>query len=629
MLAAQHYSLRHWRSPERNVRRFFDIDDLVGVRVEDPDVFARTHALVIELVADGSFDALRVDHVDGLRDPAGYLDRLAGATGVPVLVEKILGPDETLPAAWPVAGTSGYEHLADLDALFVESAGLWAMDDDYLAAGGLPFAEVEAAARRQVLHDLFPTEWHARGAAAAAATGLPEDAARDAVAGLTVGLDVYRTYLVTGQPPEPTDRQRLTGAADRAGAAGDEAVRTVHDALADPDRAPDLTARWQQLSGAVMAKGHEDTAYYRHTRLLALNEVGGDPDGPLHADPLRRFHARQAARAADGRAGMTTTTTHDTKRSEDTRSRLLALTEIAPTWIAGLESLRAALPPTIDRDEMRTIAQTLVGAWPLDDAAWPDFEPRVLAYLRKALRERKETTSWVDPDETHEEEVLAATSALLADRGATFDRHLGAVRERVAVAAATTSLTRVVLKHAAPGVPDLYRGAERWALDLADPDNRRPVDHDRDIRQLQEWVGRPPALAELRRSWRDGRIKLWCTWRTLTARRSQAPSFVAGRYVPVAVTGAEAHRLVAFARVDPDRVALAVGARRGIGLDGADGFPVGAVWGDTRLDLSTVDLTAFDRPVLDVLDPDARPAPASPWVRDLLPALPAALLVSA
>jgi malto-oligosyltrehalose synthase len=627
LLAAQHYTLTHWRAPARNVRRFFDIDDLVGVRVEDPDVFARTHTLVEELAAAGVVDALRVDHVDGLRDPAAYLERLDRITGVPVLVEKVLGPDEELPSAWPVAGTTGYEELTALDTLFVDAEGLRTLDRDYRAEGGRPFAAVERAARGQVLADLFPSEWAARSREAAALLGVDvtEAAVPTAVRSLTLGLDVYRTYLAPDRPASKDDRARLLDARAAAGSTDTDADATLGrlvDALTSDDAGARVwAARWQQLSGAVMAKGHEDTAYYRHTRLLALDEVGGDPDGPLRDGGRDRFHAHQQRRLDRGRPGLTTTTTHDTKRSEDARSRLLALTEVPDEWRIAFGAFRAAAPDALDLDEARLLAQTLLASWPADPDGWPDYPARVATYLRKALREAKRATSWTEPDLAHEEIVLEFAASLLADDGAAFDRHFGDLRRRVARAGAVTALTRVVVKHAVPGVPDLYRGAERWALDLADPDNRRPVDHAGDVTTLAGWWRTAPHLATLRRDWPDGRIKLWCTWRSLVARRARPDLFLDGDYTPLRVSGPRADAVVAFARSHGDERAVVVGARRGAGIASTDELPVGAAWAGT-----TVELPAAGPPLRDAL----RPGGAGPSGRldELLRELPVALLVT-
>jgi malto-oligosyltrehalose synthase len=628
LVAAQHYRLAHWRDPARNVRRFFDIDDLLGVRVEDPDVFERTHALVLELVHAGLVDALRVDHVDGLRDPTAYLERLAAATGVPILVEKILGPGEALPDAWPVQGTTGYEHLAALDRVLVAPTGLAALDRQYLDQGGRPFAAVEHTSRAQVLTDLFPTEWSARSADAAQVLQVDPDVARGAVRALTLGLDVYRTYLASDRPVRPEDADRLRAAPGRVEA---------HEGRADPDvaaatgRLVDLLTtgdadalswaqRWQQLSGAVMAKGHEDTAYYRHTRLLALDEVGGDPDGPLAGHVVARFHDHQAARV-HRRAGLTVTTTHDTKRSEDARARLLALTEQPDEWAHAFTAFRMELPDDLDLDEARLVAQTLLASWPLDDREWRDYPDRVAGYVRKAMREAKRATSWTDPDTTHEDAVLDAVADLLAGRGVAFDRHFAELRRHVARTAAATALTRVVVQHAVPGAPDVYRGAERWALDLADPDNRRPVDHGRDRSALRAWASTPPDLGDLRRHWADGRIKLWCTWRALRARRARPDLFTRGAATPLTVTGPGAGALVAFERRLGDERAVVVGAIRGGYGATTDGFPLGWAWAGTEVALP-------DGPPLgDVLRPASGTVTATTAVDELLAELPVALLV--
>ena len=624
LVDAQHYRLVHWREPQRNYRRFFDIDDLVGVRMEDDAVFVELHHLVLELVADGSFDALRVDHVDGLRAPGRYLERLASAVaGVPVVVEKILGTDEELRGDWPVAGTTGYEHLADLDHLFVDREGLRALDAQYRRAGGRRFRDVDRAARQHVLAELFPSELDARAAEAAVVAGLDWADAREAVEALTLGLDVYRTYLGTdpgaapGDGPDADDLARLAGAVTRGGATADPAVAAVSAVLTDGSvPAGELVARWQQLTGAVMAKGHEDTAFYRHTRLLALDEVGGDPDGPLTGDPLERFHVRQRARTVGDRPGLTTTATHDTKRGEDARARLLALTELPEEWDRAFQTFHAGLAADLDLDERRFVVQTLLAAWPVDDT-WSDFGGRVAAHLRKALREAKRRTDWLDPDEAHEATVLEVADSLLADGGAPFDAVFGTLRSRLSVAGASNALARVVLKCAAPGVPDLYRGCERWDLSLADPDNRRPVDHRRDAAQLAAWATSEPDPAALLEGWPDGRVKLWCTARGLRARRERPDLFVAGDYRPVTACGRHADALVAFAREHGGQHALVVVARRSVQVAGAGAFPTGASWGDTA-----IELPARGVPMHDVLRPASPPVADTVSVGDLLAVLP-------
>jgi (1->4)-alpha-D-glucan 1-alpha-D-glucosylmutase len=301
---------------------------------------------------------------------------------------------------------------------------------------------------------------------------------------------------------------------------------------------------------------------------------------------------------------------------------LLALAEFPDHWSAAFAAFRAELPPGIDLDEARLVAQTLLGSWPVVEAAWDGYPGRIARYLEKALREAKRSTSWTDPDDVHEALVLSAAGELLEARGTAFDRHFGDVRRRLARAGAAISLARVVLQHALPGAPDVYRGAERWALDLADPDNRRPVDHDPDVATLRAWAAAPPDLAELRRHWTDGRIKLWCTWRALRARRARPDLFVDGTYTPCEITGPGADALLAFERRRGHERAVAVVSRRaGYGAT-TDGFPIGWAWAGTE-----VAVDADGPPLRDALRPDAE-AQTERRVEVLLRELPVALLVT-
>ena len=347
---AQPYQLAQWRSGRRflNYRRFFDVSELIGVRVEDPDVFAASHALAFELLHDGVVDGLRIDHVDGLADPAAYLERVAAEVPHhPVYVEKILAADEPLDPVWPVAGTTGYETTNALTALLVDPDGRAVLDAALRAENGdAAFATIETAAKRMVLQELLAPEWaRVRKAldAAATAAGLTIDAGllADALAEITVALDVYRTYCGDA-PASDADRGRIDRAVAGATRRGCRGRRTrcspcapCSSATISPPAAAAarvaLVVRWQQLSGAVMAKGHEDTAEYRYPVLLAQAEVGGDPADDCRA-AVARFHAQQVARVASGRAGLTATTTHDTKRSEDTRARLAVLSERAAAF---------------------------------------------------------------------------------------------------------------------------------------------------------------------------------------------------------------------------------------------------------------------------------------------------------
>jgi (1->4)-alpha-D-glucan 1-alpha-D-glucosylmutase len=431
-------------------RRFFDIDELAGVRVEDPEVFAVTHGKALELVRDGLVEGLRVDHVDGLADPRGYLERLH-AEGVPhVWVEKILEPGEKL-RDWPVEGTTGYEFANDVTALFVDPAAEEPLTELYEEVTGerRSFAAVAAEAKLEQAETTFAPEVE-RLRRLCALEGLP-----DALA----SLPVYRTYVEpwSGRV-EATDREALRGI--------DAGIRLR---LLLEERAPaEFVTRFQQTTGAVMAKGVEDTGLYRYSRLLALNEVGGDPG--RFSIPPERFHEGNSERAARFPRHLLATTTHDTKRSGDVRARLAALSWLPAEWAELARALR------VDGEDEYLTLQTVVGAWPIEGE-------RLDAYLVKALREGKRTSSWLRPDGTAERRVQAFGRGLLQEpRVAAFVERLRPLGEQI-------SLGMTLLKLTAPGVPDVYQGDELEYLALVDPDNRRPVDWELRRRSLAD----PPA----------------------------------------------------------------------------------------------------------------------------------------
>ena len=453
----------YWRDPERRAhvfdidpatgrhRRFFDVDELAGVRVEDPDVFETTHGKVLGLVHEGLVQGLRVDHVDGLADPSAYLERLRDAGVERVWVEKILEPGERLPA-WPVEGTTGYEFANDITALFVDPAGEAPLTELYAELTGerRSFAEVAHEAKLEQVRTTFRPELDRLSRL----SGLPVDELAQAIA----TLPVYRTYL------------RDAG---------------------------EFVTRFQQTSGAVMAKGVEDTAFYRWNRLLALNEVGGDPSR-FTLTP-EAFHAGNRERAGRFPRHLLATTTHDTKRSGDVRARLAALAGMSDEWAAFARPRIGAFD---DPNEGYFALQTLVGAWPLE-------RERLDRYFEKALREAKVNTSWVDPDVAHERRVADAAAQTAADPA------FVEFAERVAERGRRIALAMTLLKLTAPGVPDLYQGDDLEALLLVDPDNRRPVD----------WERRRGALA-------DPPPKLR-TIQAALALRARRPEAFEGAYEPV------------------------------------------------------------------------------------------------
>ncbi len=579
LAGSQHYRLCGWREAPAavNYRRFFDISDLVAVRAERADVFAATHALLIRLVREGIVTGLRVDHVDGLADPEEYLRRLAEATGgAYVVVEKILARDEDVPPEWAAEGTSGYDFLALAGGLFVDPDGAERLRRLHRRLTGLPpdFSAVAEAARRRVLGELFPAdlEHAARLADAAGLAAAKPGAMREALAELTVRMGVYRTYAGERGLDDQGRRalEEAAGAA-RPALAGAAAARldALVAAIAEPTAATlPFVRRWQELTGPVAAKGVEDTALYVDTHLVARNEPGCEPGWP--ATGPEELHRRLAAR---GGGPLNATSTHDTKRSEDVRMRIAVLSEMPDEWEARLgrwrelnRPLRRRPADAPDAGEEWLLYQTLAGAWPLDVAARGTLPDRLVAYMRKAAREAKHHTSWTAPDLEYERDLAAFVAAVLDPGNAAFLADLDDFSRRVAEVGTRGSLAQLVLKLAAPGVPDIYWGNELPDLSLVDPDNRRPVDFPAHAR----------LLAELGRGAGGGLEKLAATQRGLELRRREPALFTHGAYVPLEASGRRAGHVVAFAREHAGRWAVAAAARLTAGLDD---------WGDTRLAL--------------------------------------------
>jgi len=661
VLAAQHYRLAYWRLGrfEGNYRRFFDIDGLVGVRLEDEAVYEATHRLALALARDPRVAGLRIDHIDGLADPTAYLRRLvddveSGRGERPcVVVEKILGPGETLPPSWPIDGTTGYE-FADLTTrLFVDPAGAAALDRLGAESTGddRSFDELVAAARRGVVDALFPGQFDRLvGLAAAALTErVPgHDLARPDVAAalraLLAHLHVYRTYVGRG-PADRADRARLAAAATaarpelgpEAARALDSLVAVVHGAGSSPVSGPRADARspfisrLQQLSGAVAAKGVEDTACYGFHGLLASAEVGGDPGRPSLGVP--DLHAALAARARLGSCGLNALSTHDTKRSADVRARLAVLSEAAPEWEALVRrwhrrhvvSLGGGTGP--DPHDELFFYQSLFGVWPADGGAGPELTRRLRDTMRKAARESKRRTSWIDPDLRYERVLRRFVEAVLGDprTRAELDRLV----RRLGPAAATNSLAMTVLAATAPGVPDLYQGGELWDLSLVDPDSRRPVDfgaRQAALAELAEEGGGPTGaeVAALLAAWPDGRVKLHVTSALLRLRRCRPELFARGAYLPLSVRGPGRDRLVAFARRRGPAWSVTVVPRLTMAATGPGRFALGTEgWGASTVVLPAGAPGAWR----DVLSGSAvRARAGSVRVGDLLSTLPVAVL---
>ncbi|HWH33471.1 MAG TPA: malto-oligosyltrehalose synthase, partial [Egibacteraceae bacterium] len=633
LLERQHYRLVHWRVGHRviNYRRFFAVDTLAAVRVEDEVVFDRVHGKILQLVGDGVVDGLRVDHPDGLRDPGRYLERLRErAGGVWIVVEKILQHAEAL-RDWPVEGTTGYEFCNDVLGLFVDPEGEAPLSELDRELGGRPdeLGRVERECKRQILAEDLASE-HQRLTGMLWRLAQEHPTVRDlddrhvaeAIAGAIAHMEVYRAYIdpQTGRAT-PEDVERVEGAVERARAAARGGGQARRGQAGPPDEVFDLVAaaasgrlgttvahldfaaRFAQLSSAVMAKGVEDTAFYRYQRLLALNEVGGHP-GRFGTDAAA-FHRANAQRQACHPAGMLTTATHDTKRGEDARLRVAALSERPAEWAA---LARRWAPGAPDGHAASLALQTLVAVWPLAGGP-PDEEVRrrVHAYLVKALREARLRTDWAEPDEGYELGVAEWLDGLLGDDGfvGEFGGFVGGVQE----IAMTAGVAQTLLRLTSPGVPDTYQGCELWEDALVDPDNRRAVDFGARERLLAELGARPDAAA-LWAARRDGRVKLWVLRRALQVRNTRPACFGpdAG-YEPLRAEGAMADHVVAFARTSPDGERVITVAPRLPGRVLAQG------WGDTTLDLGG---TGY----VDALTG----RPATDRLADLTATLPVALL---
>jgi (1->4)-alpha-D-glucan 1-alpha-D-glucosylmutase len=574
---AQHYRLADWRAAatELNWRRFFDITSLIGVRVEDEDVFAATHGLLLRLVAEGLLDGLRVDHPDGLADPRGYLDRLAKATGGAwVVTEKILTGAEELPPDWNCAGTTGYDALRMADGLFTDPAGAAPLTAACAGFTGETrgFEAVAKAAKREVAGGSLAAEVRrlARLLARAddpALRGLDGGDLVTVLAELLTAFGVYRAYVLPGEPPPAASAEVMAAAsataADRLPPRLRPALAAVAAlALGESGRGlwqDEFVVRFQQTCGPVMAKGVEDTAFYRWPRLTALNEVGGEP-GRLGVEPWE-FHTFAGRLARDWPATQTTLSTHDTKRQEDVRARLAVLAEIPGQWAAEVarwhdRALALAGGRHPEEGTEYLLWQALAGAWPIG------YE-RAAGYLVKAMREAKTATSWRRPDAGYEAGALAFLAAALADPGLTA--RIAAFAGRIAPAARVNSLGAKLVQLTMPGTADVYQGCELGAFALVDPDNRRRVDY-----------ARRRALLAAQDAGRDAdgldAEKLLVTSRALRL-RTDRPDWFAGGYVPLAADGPAAGHVVAFQRGD----AITVATRLPEGLRRRGG------WGTTAL----------------------------------------------
>ena len=632
LLGDQAYRLAFWRvaAEEINYRRFFDVNDLAAIRMELQEVFDAAHQLLLELVGTGAVTGLRIDHPDGLYLPNEYFrklqKRLAGELAQPlpndkrgfyVVVEKILSGEERLRSDWAVHGTTGYDFMNDVVGVLVDGAAERAITEAFqkfighsLHFGHLVYAKKQLVMRLSLANDINvlgamldrlseQNRWY---------RDYTLDALTMVVRETIACFPVYRTYFAPEREPSEADRmviERAITAAKRRNPALEESVfNFLRDILLfrfpenldEAARADHVhfVLKFQQITGPIMAKGLEDTAFYIYNRLAALNEVGGEPQ--RFGLSVEGFHERNGQRQAHWPATMLATSTHDTKRSEDARARMAAISEMPELWRSSLGKWRTANRPARtqideseapDRDEEYLLYQTLLGSWPLE--AWSEvsaeareeYVARIQQYMIKAMKEAKLNTSWVQPNEPWETAMANFVAKILEAAPANrFLKSFLPLAEEIAQAGAINSLSQTLLKLTAPGVPDFYQGEEIWDFSLVDPDNRRPVDYEKRQEMLSSLGA---AITEdLLGDWRDGRIKLFLTHRLLAFRRDHAALFAHGSYAPLRVSGEFASSCVAFVRVHGKEHVLVLAPRLTMRM----GFPpIGAVWGDTSVEL--------------------------------------------
>jgi (1->4)-alpha-D-glucan 1-alpha-D-glucosylmutase len=642
LLNQQHYRLAFWRTglQHLNYRRFFDITHLAGVRMEDPKVFQEAHRLIGRLLAQRQVDGLRIDHPDGLRDPASYFARLQALFPNPptghsrspahgyLLVEKILSPGEQLQSDWAVAGTTGYEFLSLLNGLFVDSRHEIAIDQLHRSFTGhhTRFDAEVFQNKLGVLHstlapelDALTRQLHALAAQHRYGRDFTADSLRQALARVLAGLPVYRTYLSDARPALSLAEQRyLVVALETAKLANPVLPDALFDFIGglltflDPiaSKPPlrqltlDWIARFQQLSGPAMAKGLEDTTFYSWTRFLSLNEVGSHPDH--FGTHLDEFHQANQLRLERWPDSLLASATHDTKRGEDTRARLNVLSEIPGHWAATVQRWHRWHRPALTSTQQQAapdpslqflLYQTIAGSWPLRSTARPQphYIERLQACLLKSAREAKSHTSWIDPNPEFEQALQSFIHTIFhSPHSARFLADLRRLVRLVGIPGACNSLSQSLLKLTVPGVPDIYQGTELWDFSLVDPDNRRPVDFSlrQDLlRSLQQHWDRSESnpstfCRALLRSLHDGRIKLFVLWRTLQLRRRSPALFARGEYQPITAAGRHARHVCAFRRCLRNSEFIVVVPRFTLELTRTGTLPLGPrVWHDTAVPL--------------------------------------------
>jgi (1->4)-alpha-D-glucan 1-alpha-D-glucosylmutase len=603
LLAGQHYKLAYWQNVNEsiNYRRFFTIADLVGVRVEDPVVFEAMHAHLLRLISRGPFTGLRIDHIDGLRDPLAYVNRLQErlAPSTPpgssayLLVEKILARGEYLPADWQVCGTTGYDYLNHANGVFVNPEGGIRLKEIYADFIGREqnFVDVLYQKKKLVMNTLLGVEIRSLGrqlAELASQDRYARELARgqliEALTEVTASLSVYRTYIRNMEIPEHAVKY-ITEALQEARRRAPHLNAACFDFLEEtlllqnrPHVLPDqrearlaFVMRWQQFTGPIVAKGMEDTALYVYHPLLSLNEVGGAPE-PRDVCSREEFFRFLEAREKNWPHTLNATTTHDTKRSEGVRARVNVLSEMPESWKSHVElwaKLNAKHKEEVDgrlapdRNEEYFLYQTLLGAWPLDGSSCETLVQRLQAYLVKATREAMVHTRWTRPNQRHEEALQRFVAKILSPAAEDFLRDFRPFQREIAHHGMVGDLAQTLLKIASPGVADFYQGSELWDLRLVDPDNRGPVDFERRISLLERFAHDEAAdsatfIRNMVEHWPDGRIKLFLVQKAIRFRREYASLFQQGEFLPLETQGDWRQNVVGFMRRRNGQQALVV-----------------------------------------------------------------------
>jgi len=663
LLRDQVYRISHWRvaTEEINYRRFFDINSLGAIRVEDPDVFEKTHDLIFSLVKTGKISGLRIDHADGLHDPVAYIRRLqlgcfvrmygdtcdegdgevnaelsardkyeriinADPSYKPffVLSEKILLKGEKLPDDWPVFSTTGYDFAIQLNGLFVDTSNAREFENLYthFLKHLIDYQDVVYEKKKLVMQVAMSSEINLLGHYLNRISEMNRHT-RDftlnslikSIVEVIAYFPVYRTYTNSFTVTE-RDRQYIESAVDRAKRKNPAISASVFDFIRDilllsfPDSLPDkhkpawldFVKRFQQYTGPVMAKGVEDTAFYVYNRLVSLNEVGGSPD--RFGITMETFHGQNIERSKSRPLAMLASSTHDTKRSEDVRARINVLSEMPDQWRKGLSrwnrqnhhlTTMVDDKPSPSRNEEYLLYQTLIGTWPFcnpDEDEFALFRSRIKEYMLKAMREAKVHTSWINPNELHEDAVMYFIDSILKDSPHNnFLHNFMSFQKMTATCGIFNSLAQTLIKITSPGIPDFYQGNELWDFSLVDPDNRRLIDYGLRKKLLAELLleeslnGSLELARQVVATRNDGRIKLHLTWKALNFRRDNRALFESGRYLPLTVEGACQEHVCAFERTNNDSSIIAVVPRFCSRLIGdSSGLPLGsAVWQDTRI----------------------------------------------